>query len=763
MSTPVVRVITRNVVINHTTAEWAARGAFVLLPGEVGIETDNNGKVIGFKVGKLDDQIGTRWDALSYCFIKKGEGTDSIIQVTDPTNFDHTINTCLGAYSAGFGDRNSIGQYASECLVAGGRIVQEGQNGFSWGYRCENYANQTQVGGYKVYSYSSESLLVGNQIQAGVPGDIDITIDPETGEVDISSLSRYNVILGNKMFFGTETKFVFAFGQEVRKSGTTPIVGAKHGVFLCSGSRVRDNTEFIYAIGHNAFIGEDSENIVVLGEHPLVIRQSDGAKHVYLIGRYNRNANVTEDYTGTSSSAHNYVFEFGECLIPTKDHQVVLGRYNSLDGEASATLIVGDGTGESSSSRYNLLELVKKTWNSGNLSVLNLGNLRLSEKYIVTQNVDLSSDSFGRCYSLGYNNAFRSGSDYANNLYMFGHDLKLGSSASYGLQIILGKFNAQRSALLMLGNGSGNSSANRRNCFEIYDNHYTIPGTSPVEKVYSPEVGVGELWLSDTYVSNQHDFNPGDNGKAYVFEFGENNTVNQSSSHYRIKKSILFCSGCTFGTNVEFVNVFGGSNNEIGNYTEDSTIFGYHNIIPAGTSGDRRTNIYMFGHYLNYSHNKHITIGFYNDETVEQGDIFSIGNGGYDLGGDMHRFTVFGVGGESPYVYEGRTPYIRLGSTTINEDQFKTLKTLINAVPSGVKIAFRHSGDADIVCDGVTISTVESEKLYSFSRSLTITNVTGTVSGTRYDRNGASYSISSSSLTFNSADTLYLDVTITYT
>lgn len=540
-----VVVKSRQTLLHHTTNEWASEPAsgLALLNGEVGVALQD-GKVVGFKFGDGEKT----WSELSYCLMVRGQGVDSLIQVTDPSNPDHTMNTCLGAYSAGFGDRNSIGQYASECLVAGGNIVQEGQNGFSWGYRCENYANQTQVGGYKVYSYSSESLLIGNQVQAGVPGDIDITIDPETGEVDISSLSRYNVILGNKMFFGTETKFVFAFGQEVRRSGTTPIIGAKHGVFLCSGSRVRDNTEFIYAIGHNAFIGDDSENIVVLGEHPLVIKQSDGAKHVYLIGRYNRNANVTEDYTGTSSTAHSYVFEFGECLIPTKDHQVLLGRYNGITSE---------------------------------------------------------------------------------------------------------------SPILMIGNGT--SEDNRRTPFEFYDNEYTLPSTST--KVRSPELGIGELWLSDSYISTENkDFNPSKRGWSYVWDFGKENTIANNASKPYIDHTTLFCFGCIIGNHVSYINVFGGDRNNIGDYTVDSTIFGYWNSIPAGTNSSKNSNIYMFGNHLTAGRSQNQWI-FGHDNADDPYAILIVGSGTHNSQHVVTGKNVFAIFEDHVY-FPTYTTIGHFGATT---------------------------------------------------------------------------------------------------
>lgn len=141
------------------------------------------------------------------------------------------------------------------------------------------------------------------------------------------------------------------------------------------------------------------------------------------------------------------------------------------------------------------------------------------------------------------------------------------------------------------------------------------------------------------------------------------------------------------GDNVEFANVFGGSDNKLHDNLTDCTVFGYHNELYGGADSDHKIgnnylignyntvqnpsdnnvgldSVYAFGEKLKARHSSQVLLGKYNKgNSSENKDILTVGCGT----ADNARANCFATGNNSG------TNYIRVGETTLTESKLDDL------------------------------------------------------------------------------------------
>ena len=236
---------------------------------------------------------------------------------------------------------------------------------------------------------------------------------------------------------------------------------------------------------------------------------------------------------------------------------------------------------------------------------------------------------------------------------------------------------------------------------------YDIGSNAKESLIFGNTIGVDCTHNSSTHTWTANSTAESDKSK-YLMVFGDHHTVGSKalsnlivgSTHTignSFQYSILSGYKNTIGNNVEYVNVFGGSDNKIGENGEgisDCTIFGYKNTLYGGTytsgsdtnkidnvyimgshnansknttSSNFKHSVWMFGHYLAPVENGQFIIGEYNKTSSNDhpNAYFLVGTGDSST-----RRTSFAVCYNSTYgshMYLGNVRIAESGSNiTVN-------------------------------------------------------------------------------------------------
>lgn len=270
------------------------------------------------------------------------EGKNSAVQImTDPER----ANVAGGEFSAIVGgSRNVIGPKASESLVSGGLNVQNGQDGFMFGYRGLSEANQSLTGGYRCTNKASESIQVGERLT------IDGTITQDE-DGNPKSNSRYNAQFGQSSSMGTNTVNCIMAGQghtQAHSAKWNAVFGKTHNlghhnecVNMFGASNITHNyltDSTLIGYDHEAFGGTSTSNIKY---------------DVYMFGHNSTNRD-------SNNTAHNNVYMLGKYLRAKEDDQVIVGAYNA--GTANCWFEVGCGTSNERKTAFAVCQQGNNYW-----------------------------------------------------------------------------------------------------------------------------------------------------------------------------------------------------------------------------------------------------------------------------------------------------------------------------------------------------------------------------------------------------------------
>ena len=678
---PVVKVIARSTQMHHTKAVWdETYSGFVLLPGEIGLELNNNeeGKVVGLKIGNGS----AYWEDIPYFGLLSGSGTDSIMQaVLDPEK----VNIVRGDYSSAFGTRNLIDTNASESSAFGGIINIYSENSFGAGYRVFIFRNQNFAGGYVIGSNAKESIIWGNTI------NIDCTPVYESNKIK---------------------RFIQNSEQEQRESDDL----SKYLAVFGEGHNIGYKVLRSFFSGYKLSVGYDCKYLTLSGDQHSV------GNHCSWLTMFGGNGNAVDSYTNDTTIVGfaNKVYHSSWISSTVLDKIFMIGHniatYNCVD-----VYSIGHHN-----EFYTSISKYYETPKSDIYCIGSNNSLTDADKiYCLGSNNYFSSgnpnDTFEHIYNIGHNNDI---STCRTNVYMFGYGL----TPTKDIQWIIGKYNSTaNTALFVIGNGDNDSS--RRSPYLFYDNKYTVSGST----VRSPELGIGDLWLSDTYISTEGmDFNPSRHG-SYVWDFGKSNNFANNNSNPYIHHSTLFCFGCKIGNHVAYINVFGGDSNNIGDYTVDSTIFGYHNTIPAGTDNNsKNSDIYMFGNYLTAGRRDKQWL-FGHDNAIDSNAILLVGSGTHNDREEVTGVNVFVVyqdhvyfptyttvgdfGATTKFVNDN---YLGINAKAVDSDKLNGQAASYYAKASDIPTAYIK--DASVSGNTLTLTKQDGTTIITFTPSFTDTN-----------------------------------------